>query len=126
MAKKCFADNCNFPIFAKGFCKVHQYKREDFNSRKNVGIRKTPLKKVSSKHREALKIYSTLAKEFKSQNPECQANFKGCTRYTQDVHHTMKRGKNLNNVETFMAVCRSCHEYGHAHLIEARKKGFLK
>jgi hypothetical protein len=43
--KFCNAPNCNNPVFGKGFCRNHQYKREDFDKRSIV-------QKAIAKHKE--------------------------------------------------------------------------
>lgn len=122
--KKCSLETCKYPLFAKGYCSFHQYLRTD-KKPKEIQHRKS-IKKVSDKYKEQLKIYSGLAKTFKLENPQCQANLLGCTRYTDDVHHKAKRGKNLNNVETFLAVCRTCHNTIHTmNSNEAKERGLL-
>ncbi len=42
-----------------------------------------------------------------------------------DVHHKDKRGKNLNEVDTWLSVCRTCHDKIHREPSWAREKGFL-
>lgn len=121
--KICQIEICKYPAFAKGFCSLHQYLRDD---KKPLGIKqKKPIKKVSDKHKEQLAVYSKLARQFKLDNPECKAKLNNCTFATDDVHHMAKRGKNLNNIETWLAVCRSCHMTIENQMSseEAREKG---
>jgi uncharacterized Zn finger protein (UPF0148 family) len=121
--KKCSIELCKYPIFGKGYCSLHQYLRTD--KKPKEAKPKKPIKKISDKHKQALSIYSKLARKYKTDNPECQAKLNGCTFATEDVHHMAKRGKNLNNVETWLAVCRSCHEIIENQLSseDAREKG---
>lgn len=121
--KKCVFKPCNYPNFAKGYCSLHQYLRTD--KKPNQLKRKKPIKKISTKQKQKLNIYFKLSRQFKLDNPECQAKLKGCTFATDDVHHMAKRGKNLNNVDTWMALCRNCHEYAHAHPSQAKKLGII-
>lgn len=95
-------------------------------------IQRTPLKKSTkpipkkSKKQLALEaIYYVLAKDFKKDHPKCEANLPGCTGKTTDIHHLESRGKNLNDVSKFKAVCRNCHRYIHDHPKEAMEKGLL-
>jgi len=47
--KFCNAPNCSNPVFGKGFCRNHQYKREDFDGR-------SILQKGIAKHKEQQKV----------------------------------------------------------------------
>lgn len=66
--------------------------------------------------------YFKLARTFKRENPICQRCGKAPT---QDCHHTKGRGANLNRVETFMSLCRACHNHIHEHPAESRALGLL-
>jgi len=84
---------------------------------------KKRLRKVSRKRAKEIAIYSALAKDFKKAHPVCQV----CRHNrTKDVHHKEGRGPNLNNVATFIAVCRGCHKYIHDNPSWARERGYLK
>ncbi len=62
------------------------------------------------------------------ENPNCQIKLIGCQGVATQVHHSAKRGKNMNNVETFMSACDHCHVIVETKLsaAERREKGFLK
>lgn len=47
-------------------------------------------------------------------------------RSSQDVHHKAGRGKNYLLEDTWLAVCRACHEEIHRHPAWARKEGWLE
>lgn len=49
----------------------------------------------------------------------------GCNKPSQDLHHMARRGKNLCNVETFLAVCRSCHIHIEENPTESKELGYL-
>jgi hypothetical protein len=87
-------------------------------------LRRTPLKRVSKKHQAELVIYRKLRAEYLKNHPTCA--FVGCIRNSTDVHHVCKRGKNLNNVETWRALCRECHMYVENNKSWARLNGWLK
>ncbi len=53
--------------------------------------------------------------------PNCEVC--GCP--ATDIHHKAKRGKNLYNMETFMATCRLCHNKIHDNPAWARELGYL-
>lgn len=85
-------------------------------------IKRVRMRQVSVKRSREMKIYAKLRKELLSQFPACQVCGK---RKSTDCHHKSKRGKNYLNVETFMAVCRSCHDRIHANPKWARENGLL-
>jgi hypothetical protein len=78
---------------------------------------------VSDKLAEERKKYRPLRDKYMKNHPNCE--FKGCTRSSQDLHHTQRRGKNLCNVATFMAVCRIHHDWIEENPIEAGDMGYL-
>lgn len=77
---------------------------------------------VSDKLKTELKVYADLRKIFLAKNVLC--DFEGCTKHSFDVHHKKGRGKNLNNVETWMAVCRDHHIEIENHPELAKEKGY--
>lgn len=44
---------------------------------------------------------------------------------TSDVHHTKGRGRFYMDVDTWLSVCRSCHDKIHKEPKWAREKGYL-
>ena len=48
-----------------------------------------------------------------------------CDNPATDIHHKARRGKNLNNTETWMAVCRPCHMKIETHGKWAREQGYI-
>lgn len=86
-------------------------------------MKRTPLKRVSSKQRKRLAEYSKLRKEYFKEHPMCECE--GCNKRAEDIHHMAGRGRNTNKVETWMAVCRKCHDRIHANPSWARKVGYL-
>lgn len=94
-------------------------------------VRRTPLKRstkpiprVSAKQRARHADYAPRAQAFKKANPTCQV----CNhRRTDDVHHKSKRsGPNMSDESTFLAVCRTCHNWIHENPGSARKMGCLE
>ncbi len=89
-------------------------------------IRRTPLKRISNKQAAALRIYSKLRKQYLREHPYCEvALASGIKLKATDIHHKAGRGPNLNNVDTWMAVCRDCHREIHENPSWARSKGYL-
>lgn len=82
---------------------------------------KTPMNKVSSKHKKNLKEYSKVRKEYLMLHPFCEI----CGLPASDIHHKAKRGKNLSNAETFLATCRLCHNKCHDNPAWAKENGYI-
>ena len=69
-----------------------------------------------------MKVYFELKPVFLRAHPICAR----CPAPAVDVHHAAGRGKNLNCVHTWIALCRRCHDWVHQHPIEARAEGLLR
>tara|TARA_R110001583_G_C5485364_1_gene394249 strand:+ start:389 stop:661 length:273 start_codon:yes stop_codon:yes gene_type:complete len=88
-------------------------------------MKRTPLKRVSRAMKIALAIYAVLRPKYLSEHPTCEC--KGCNRNSVDIHHTKKpRKKYMNAVDTWMAVCRTCHEEIENNKSWAREQGYLE
>jgi len=86
-------------------------------------IRRTRIRKVSNKRAKEMKTYSLLREAFLLQFPICQ----WCTdREATEVHHVEKRGINYLNIDTWKALCHSCHKEVHDRPSWARRVGLLK
>lgn len=88
------------------------------------------MRKVSSKLATGLKEYEVKKKAHLAKHPDCQALLKDIcmnNRRSNTIHHCGKRGKNLNNEETFLTVCVPCHDHIETVMsaAERRQKGFL-
>lgn len=86
-------------------------------------IRK-PLAPRSSKRVKLDNEYSQLRKIYLVKHPMCEAAMPGCTQQSTDIHHKKGRGKYLLVVDTWMSVCRTCHDWIELHPIEATDLGF--
>ena len=84
--------------------------------------RKTPLKRISKTRQIALKIYSALRRKFLNELPFCEVCAK---EKSTDVHHRKGRGKYYLDVESWLSVCRNCHDRIHTSPAWAREKGYL-
>lgn len=84
---------------------------------------------VSSKRKKKDQEYLKLRERFLTQNHLCQVAVAGCTNGATDVHHT-RSGSDRDTYylvqSTWLAVCRSCHNWIHLHSKEARVLGYLK
>ena len=65
MPKICNQDECDYPVWGKGYCKIHQYLRTDPKAPKPLGrseLKSKPkaIKQISDKRKEKLKGYSQI------------------------------------------------------------------
>jgi hypothetical protein len=89
-------------------------------------MKRTPLKKVSTKRAKELREYAKLRKVFLSAHPFCMAQ--GCYPFAAtQVHHMAGRwGKKLLNVDKFLAVCADHQRMIHNRPAWARELGYLQ
>lgn len=122
MPKTCISPDCTYPVFGKGYCRGHQWKRSDKKSKVNKPVRIKPMSKNLSKEREK---YRKLRLEF-LEKPDNMF----CAVYphlrADQIHHTRGRGKNLNKVETWLAVSDPGHKWIEENPKLARERGFTK
>jgi len=86
-------------------------------------LRRTPLRKVSTKRAAELKIYGPRRAAFLLNKPTCEICH---IKKSHDVHHKAGRlAGNYLNESTWLAVCRPCHDYIHTHPSLARKQGWI-
>jgi len=83
-----------------------------------------PIPPRSSKRINLDKEYNQLRKIYLTKNGLCQAALPNCTHNATDVHHKKGRGRHYLEVDTWMAVCRTCHIYIETHPVEATDLGF--
>lgn len=69
-------------------------------------------------------LYSVSRQQFLSRNPFCSARLEGCTTHATDIHHKAGRSKNYLDVLTWLAVCRSCHQWIELNPAKAKELGF--
>ncbi len=86
-----------------------------------------PIASRSPKRKKQETQYNKEAKQFKVAHPHCQSSIPGvCTGLTIDVHHKGGRENDLLLYQPWwLATCRKCHEWIHAHPIEARELNLL-
>jgi len=81
----------------------------------------------SEKQKAIDKAYTLMRKEYLTKHPMCEINLPGiCKGQACDIHHTAYRGIQTLAQATWLAACRECHEWCHAHPKEARELGYLK
>lgn len=116
--KTCQSEKCNHPVWGKGYCKSHQFKRSDFKPRQRD---QKPIRKVSKKMSSELKLYSKLRREFLEANPFC-AVYPNLP--ATDIHHKKGRGKYLNDTSTWLSVSREGHQRIEMFPVEAKERGW--
>lgn len=99
-------------------------------------MKRSQLRRVSKKHAKELNVYSALRKDYLAAHPTCECQFSlfedrfvvsaiKCQYVPTQIHHMARRGKNLNNTLTWMAVCRDHHTDIERHATAARKVGLI-
>jgi hypothetical protein len=84
------------------------------------------LARVSSRRAVEMARYYELRRVYLALHPFCQIRAAGCQGRSRDVHHRAGRyGSLLCNVNFWMALCRSCHDFVHDNPAIARKFGYL-
>jgi hypothetical protein len=84
------------------------------------------INKVSDNHKETLKEYKKVRKEFLSDHPQCMAKLQGCKGKANQVHHMAgKSSPELYvNKKYFLSVCGNCHEILEKNPAFAKANGF--
>jgi hypothetical protein len=70
------------------------------------------------------KLYSVMRIKFLQEYPGCQARLQGCTLQSTDVHHKKGRGLYYLDKNTWLSVCRSCHNWIENNPAEAKELNF--
>ena len=84
--------------------------------------RRTRLRRVNPRRRAEYEFDAVAARAFVAAHPFCAR----CGRPSRDRHHAAgRRGSNRTDESTWIAVCRECHDWIHAHPAEAREAGLL-
>jgi hypothetical protein len=118
MAKECLHIGCSYSRFGGGFCKMHQYKRED---KKPKPLSKTPIKKVSTKRSKENAQYLKARMKFLI-DKTCPITGKPAT----EIHHKNGREHSrLIDESYWLAVTREGHQKIHANPQWARDNNYL-
>jgi hypothetical protein len=121
MPKTCKHENCKYNVFGGGYCRMHQSYRTD---KKPTKIKQTGrIRPISGKQRIKNQDYSKLREVFLKGHPLCEAKLCNCEKIATDVHHKKGRGVYLLAIETWLAICRTCHQWVEEHPDEAKQKG---
>ena len=102
MLKKCSVKNCNFNVFGKGFCKNHQYFRNDI------------VKSIPKKSKKRAKQETKYSKDLKKER-DLYCIFCGrLNNETIERHHLTGREDNLlNNPKYYKDIHHKCHDEYH-------------
>jgi 5-methylcytosine-specific restriction protein A len=121
--KTCIFPGCHYNVFSHLYCRKHQNKRPDFIP---TVLKRTPIKKVSTKQAKNNRLYSKERKIFLEEHPICELDVKGiCIKISTEVHHTAGReGKKLTNFSKCKAACRPCHQFAELNPKEAKAEGY--
>ena len=85
------------------------------------------LKQKSDKQKAIDKAYTLMRKEYLTKHPMCEMAIPGiCLGGATDVHHSEYRGIMTLAQNTWVACCRSCHDWAHSNPKEARVLGLIK
>ncbi len=88
---------------------------------------RSPLRKESVVGKAKRLLYQQRRKEYLATNPHCEIRVMCVRDIATDIHHVKGRGIYTNDVSTFKATCRKCHDYLHyVNPKWAREKGFLQ
>lgn len=91
-------------------------------------LRRTHLRRCSLKQQRALARYYELRRAFLAENTLCEGfkvGLAGCEGDAVEVHHVQGRGIHLNDVSSWLPMCRQCHTWCHQHPSQARARGWL-
>lgn len=86
--------------------------------------RSTKLAPRSSRQSKKEALYAILRKAYLKDHNMCEAHLPDCGTYATDIHHKAGRGVYFLDSTTYMAVCRSCHQWIELHPIEAKQMNF--
>jgi len=119
MPKKCLHKDCNYNVFGGGYCKFHQYLRED---KQHKPLKRTPVRKVSKKRSKENAFYLKKRMEFLI-GKTCPITGRPAT----EIHHMDGREHSrLIDEKNWLAVTREGHQKIHLNPQWARKNGYLK
>jgi hypothetical protein len=105
----------NGHLFSGGYCKIC--------SEPPPKKAPKPLRKVSVKRVEQNTEYSNLRLAYLKVYPVCEVL--NCLNPSTEIHHRAGRiGELLTDINHFMAVCRTCHQYIELNPLWAKLQGY--
>lgn len=88
-------------------------------------MKRTPLRRRSTKTAARDRRYSTERKQYLLQHPICEAGLDTCRWSATEVHHRAGRAPSVFfRRELWLAVCSSCHVWITNHPAEAVARGW--
>lgn len=97
-------------------------RKKPLKSKTGFGKPRKRIKQVSSRRLEINKQYGKIRKDYLwDKNFTCEI----CGGQATDIHHKKGRGKYLLAKDTFMALCRECHQRIHDNPGWARENKYL-
>lgn len=92
MPKTCKHEKCNNFVFGGGFCRFHQFLR---NNKTKKDKPRHNIQRTSAKRRKESEVYGILRLAFLQEHCLCQAKLETdvstCSRVATDIHHTEGR-----------------------------------
>lgn len=127
--RTCSFESCDSLVEGNtDYCATHGHMlRKQAKQAKQVKIVHQP-RRVSAKMAKDLQDYSVQRRQYLAGHTECEARVApDCDGDSCEIHHSAKRGSNLLNIETFVAVCRPCHVFIETVMSaeERRERGLL-
>lgn len=80
------------------------------------------MRRVSKKRQAEQKEYSKRRLNFLAMLPSCEVCAKS---KSTDIHHKKGRGKYYLDEDSWLAVCRPCHDRIHSNPIWARENNYI-
>ena len=78
----------------------------------------------SSKRLKETKEYTKLRKIYLNKHPMCEAAVNNCSLKATEIHHVKGRGTNYLFCDSWLSVCRNCHDWIENNPKEATELGF--
>jgi len=123
MAKICKVEDCNLPVFGSGYCRRHQYLRDDVKM--YLQSSNKPIRKVSIKRKELMDTYIDLKEEIIAEYKKNGIyNCQFCGKKFEDddivdIHHLLGRQESkLTDKKDLILVHRQCHTEYHSFTVE--------
>jgi hypothetical protein len=85
-----------------------------------------PIKTRSSKQKEIDTEYQKLRNKYLEEHKFCKIALPGCQTYSSEIHHIEYRGEKTNDISTWIAGCRKCHNFLHSNPKIAKELNMLK
>lgn len=111
--RTCRIENCYFPVFSKGYCKFHQYKKGISSAKsKTIGLKPTKVKYDKELVKQDREFYMEIWKERFHVCYSCGAAIYKPRTY--NFHHLLEKGVERyahlrHEKKNIMILCGDCH-----------------